>query len=211
MYRLPDPLSLLQYPPTKAVFKTMCKAAITDYWEKDLRSHAERLDSLLYLKTHFMSLAKVHPMWSTCLSNPYEVNKAVVQARMLSGRYRTQKLRSHFNNQGDVSCKVCSSGEPETLSHILLECRNLESVRMNVIHSWLKTEQPAILNMALESLKEDLTVQFLLDCSTIPTIIVMTQTFDRYIVLSALFKLTRSFCYSLHKERHKLLGLWGKL
>ena len=210
-YKLPEPLSLLQYPPTKTVFKTMYKAAIIVYWEKELRSHAERLDSLIYLKTHFMSLTKAHPIWTTCLSNPFEVNKAVVQARMLSGRYRTQKLRSHFSKQEDSSCKVCLSGDPETLSHILLECRNLESARTNVIHSWLKTDQPAIVNMALESLSDDMTEQFLLDCSVIPSIIAITQTFDKNIVLSALFKLTRAFCYSLHKERHKLLGLWEKL
>ena len=158
-----------------------------------------------------MSLAKIHPVSSTCFSSPYEVNKAVVQARMISGRYRTEKLRSHFSKQSDPYCKVCSSNEPETISHILLRCEKLESVRMGVIKSWLKTEQPAILNIALESLSEDLTVQFLLDCSVIPSIIALTQSTDKNIVLASLFKLTRTFCYSLHKERHKLLGLWEKL
>ena len=125
---------------------------------------------------------------------------------MISGRYRTEKLRSHFSEQND-----CSSNKPETISHILLECENLESTQMGVIHSWLKTEQAAILNIALESLREDLIVQFLLDCSVIPSIIVLTQSIDRDTVQSALFKLTRTYCYSLHKERHKLLGLWEKL
>ena len=210
-YRLPDPLILIKNPPSKAVFKKKYKTNVIVYWEQKLRSHASGLRSLLYFKTSFMSLSSVHPLWSTCSSNPYEVNKAVVQARMLSGRYRTQSLRSHFDSENVPHCKLCSSNEVENLTHILIECQALESIRINVIRGWLETQQPSILNTVLESLHDELSVQFLLDCSVLPSVIVLTQTINENIVLPLLFKLTRNYCFNLHKGRQKLLGLWERL
>ena len=158
-----------------------------------------------------MSLTSVHPLWSSCSANPYEVNKAVIQARMLSGRYRTQSLRSHFNSESTPCCQLCLSNEPENLTHILIECKALESMRNNVMCGRIKTQQPEILITVLESLHDNSTVQFLLDCSVIASVIALTQTINKDIVLPSLFKLTRNYCYNLHKERQKLLGLWDKL
>ena len=39
-----------------------------------------------YFKSNFMSLTATHPVFSSCGSSPYEVAKAKIQARCLSGR-----------------------------------------------------------------------------------------------------------------------------
>ena len=49
--------------------------------------------------------------------------------------------------------------------------------------------------------------QFLLDCSIIPAIILLRQSHGVEI-LSELFYLTRTWCYSLHRERLRQLGRW---
>ena len=75
----------------------MVKSKVINYWEAYLRSKAlsMRESSLKYFRAEYMSLTRPHPIWSTCGSNPYEINKAVVQARMLSGRYVTDQLARH--------------------------------------------------------------------------------------------------------------------
>ena len=58
------------------------------WWQKKLRVEAAPLSSLSMFKTNFMSLSRTHPIWTSAGVSPYEVEKATIQARMLSGRYR---------------------------------------------------------------------------------------------------------------------------
>ena len=55
------------------------------------------------------------------------------------------------------------------------------------------------------SYNSELSVQLLLDCSTIPEVIVMSQTFGD-IILEDLFKFSRPWCYTMDRERRKMLG-----
>ena len=85
-----------------------------------------------------MSLSTTHPMFSTCESSPYEVSKAVVQARYLSGRARVEVLTKHWdltNKEG--FCLLCKDTNPVpgTLEHILLcgGCPALADARLSMI------------------------------------------------------------------------------
>ena len=49
--------------------------------------------------------------------------------------------------------------------------------------------------------------QFLVDCSVIPQVISQAQEHGN-IILYHLFKVTRTWCYALHRDRLKLLGRW---
>ena len=51
-------------------------------------------------------------------------------------------------------------------------------------------------------------LSILLDCSIIPEVIASAQN-EGSNVLNMLFRLTRTWVYSLHKERMKLLGRWN--
>ena len=92
MYDLPHPLIILENPPNKDVMKKYVKAKIVSYWELKLRGEASLLPSLRYFQPERMSLTKPHPIWLTAGSNPHEISKAVQQARLLSGRYRSASL-----------------------------------------------------------------------------------------------------------------------
>ena len=92
LYNLPHPLQTLNNPPPKETGKSLIKSRIISHWETNLRDSAKNLSSLSYFHPEFMSLLQPHPLYSTCGDNSFEVSKALVQARMLSGRYRTDKL-----------------------------------------------------------------------------------------------------------------------
>ena len=96
LYELPHPISLLDCPPSKTSAKNLFKTRIVDYWQTKFRNESSHLSSLEYFKPNFMSLLVPHPIWSTCGSNPYEISKAIIQAKMLSGRYRSDRLLRHF-------------------------------------------------------------------------------------------------------------------
>ena len=86
-YALPTPLEIMESPPTQSSFKSLITSRVIDFWENKLRESAANLPSLLYFKAAFYSLAKPHPIWYTAGNNPYEVEKAMIQARLISGCY----------------------------------------------------------------------------------------------------------------------------
>ena len=117
-YALPHPLELLDKTPEKEVFKTLVKRNVADYWQQVYRAQVSELSSLQYFKPAFCSLLKPHPLLHTA-ANPYEVNKMVVQLRLLSGRARLGSLLRHFSPANDGVCELCHS-ETEDLCHFLL-------------------------------------------------------------------------------------------
>ena len=105
-YGLPHPLQLLQNPPGKEEFKNVVKLKVADYWQQHYRALVSDLPSLDYFKPEFCSLLKPHPiLYST--TNSYEVNKMVVQLRLLSGRARLGSLTRHFSPGNNGICELC--------------------------------------------------------------------------------------------------------
>ena len=80
-YGLPHPANWVSSQPTKIQVKSMAEAAVLQYWLHKLRSKADSLISLQYLKTEFMGLTRCHPLYRSCGSSPWEVEKATTQAR----------------------------------------------------------------------------------------------------------------------------------
>jgi hypothetical protein len=68
---------------------------------------------------------------------------------------------------------------------------------------------PAISETILDLTKptQPLLFQFLLDCSVIPRVISLVQEHGDD-VLHHLFKISRTWCYSLHRDRLKISGRW---
>ena len=84
-----------------------------------------------------MSLSSPHPIWRAA-GSPFEVSKAVIVARMLSGRYRTDRLARHWtsdNPNGLCRLPGCS-GQVGDLVHILLHCPALAHSREKMITLW---------------------------------------------------------------------------
>ena len=209
MYNLPHPLLLLKSPPTKQSFKTLCKANVTDFWQQRLRERSASLEekSLRYFKPQFMSLSRPHPLvaWAT---TSYQVNKSILTMRMLSGRFRCGSLLRHFYQHVSGICELCHV-ELEDLPHILLpRCPLLfERAHSLTIYFTEKISQSlaasTIARKIMDSEDDQLKVQFFLDPTVIPAVIAAAQTEPDIIPL--ILSETTTWCYSLNRERIKLL------
>ena len=117
------------------------------------------------------------------------------------------------NPKGSCLCPSCFGLEiSEDVEHILLHCPSLSTTRASLAKFTLDyaKDNPDIQSVLLEYTKptNPLFVQFLLDCSVIPRVISLTQLYGTN-TLFKLFKVTRAWCYSLHRNRLKLLGRWS--
>ena len=208
-YNLPHPLALLDFPLSKAKYKSLIKSKITDFWEQRLRAEAAPLTSLLYFKPSYMSLARPHAIWWTAGANPYEVAKAVVQCRMISGRYRTLLLISNWSESGESCCPATSCTETdESLEHILLECPAYAHIRKNLVEKFKSVKNEDLRKLALSALQQSPTflMQFLLDATALPATRSLISKMGEEI-LFPLFNLTRTWCYAIHRERLDILKL----
>ena len=210
-YSLPDPQSILSHPPSSTAFKQTTKQKVLDYWNTKLRADARSLDSLDMFKADFMSLCQPHPIWTSAGSSPYEVKKATVQARMLSGRYRTCWLRRHWSGDPTGHCKVpgCTS-VPGTLQHLATgECPGLAAGLVRAVALWkgFLLQNPILFPVVKHYSLGNSFLSFLLDPTTKPEVISLTQTHGPQ-VSEKLCYMTRTWLFYMHKERLKQLGLW---
>ena len=139
----------------------------------------------------------------------------IVQLRLLSGRARLGSLLRHFSPTSDGICELCQI-EIEDLSHFLIpRCPALYERSLLLLYYMAtmvnnSTVCKNILDTIVEDSKLDETIyiQFVLDCSVLPQVITAAQSDQT--VLPLLFKITRTWCYSLHRTRLKLLDRWCK-
>ena len=167
--------------------------------------------SLKYLQTGFMGLSTCHPMFRLCGSLPWEVEKAVSQARLLSGRYRVEALSCHWtswNRKGLCSLPDywgTNSSHQGTVEAFLLSCPSLVAVRTALDqYTASRIVDNSVLRAVVHQCMEDDPVQFWLDCSIMPCVISSVQVQGEGF-LAALFKLTRNYCHGLHKARRDML------
>ena len=210
-YSLPEPQSFLSHPPSAISFKHIAKQKVVDFWNSKLRAEASRLDSLNFFRADFMSLSQPHPIWTTAGSSPYEVRKATVQSRMLSGRYRTCWLRRHWSGDSSGHCKVpgCSD-TPGTLQHLATgECPGLADALVRAVALWKSflLQNPILFPVVKHYSLGESFLSFLLDPTTMPLVISLTKTHGKQIS-EKLCYMTRTWLFYMHKERLKQLDLW---
>ena len=141
LYNLPHPITFLENPPSKFSFKRLVKAAVLDHWQDKLRMQASMLSSLEFFKPAFMSLSTTHPIFTTCGGSPYQVVRATVQARFLSGRARVESLTRHWDNTNrEGYCLLFRDLNPVlcTMEDLILSggCPSLAEARCQCFHSF---------------------------------------------------------------------------
>ena len=79
-YSLPDPLTILNDPPSKESFRRLVLSNVTESWHQTLCHEVSLLPSLQFLRAPFLPLnGTPHPLWSSCCSSPSVVRAATVQ------------------------------------------------------------------------------------------------------------------------------------
>ena len=188
---------------------------VHDYWRRKLVFDAKKLQSFRYIDVRLLSFSSPYPIWRSLDGNKYQTEAALVQAVLLSGRYRTERLCRFWTSNKQGFCLIClkfNREEIEDLGHLLIRCAGLteQRRRLFLFTSKFATENPAlqpIINEYLFSCNDDVRITFLLDCSTLPMVISARQVFGD-IVHHLLFKLTRTWCRSIHRSRLRELGRW---
>ena len=113
---------------------------------------------------------------------------------------------------GSQTCRLDPT--PGTLSYILTECSDLQPARQRVLSLWADhmQDKPNLMPVIMKYITHhdsSLFLQFLLDCTVLPDVRELKQQLGEWVHDSLLY-LTRTFCFSVHKSRLKLLGKWNK-
>ena len=84
----------------------------------------------------FNSLLRPHPIWSSLDGNPYQTKAAHIQALLLTGRYRTERLCRFWSSNKDGLCileKCFNLKISESIEHFLLHCDSLSDERRRLV------------------------------------------------------------------------------
>ena len=125
---------------------------------------------------------------------------ATVQAQMLSGRYRTESLYSHWriHSKGVCLLSPACSTTTEDLQHILSNCCVLTLTRDKLMDFTVKycSQVPTCISQLIHeytNIANKYFHQFLIDCSTLPAVISATIAHGPD-VHHHLFNITRTWC-----------------
>ena len=212
LYSLPHPLQLLSSPVSKSAFRNLVRKKVVDYWECFLRAESDPRTSLTYFRPCYMSITSTHPLFTTAGSSPAKVAMATVQAVMLSGRYRTEALCSHWSRNKRGVCLLSDecSDTKEDIPHIIAHCPALQMTRemlTKFTSGYLEKMPPAARPILTQlcSPENPLFCQFLLDCSSLPAVISAVQTHG-HLILRHFFCVTQTWLFVIHRERLKILS-----
>ena len=110
---------------------------------------------------------------------------------------------------GNCQAPTCN-GTPESLEHLLIHCPYYTELRESLRRLWIQPYPIMAVRALLLSVLEGPPKQFLhfiLDPSSHPQTIHLCQVHGQDL-LKTFYHLTRTWCYSIHKQRLKLLKQW---
>ena len=171
------------------------------HWEENIKASALLYSSLRFLNCSNFTCGKRHSLIKT-LGNIREVPRVSTKLKLVTGTYILQTNRATFNqNQVNPVCLLCQR-EDETVSHFLLHCPALDSIRNPIIDNIISVCS----GVYSPTNSPDSFVQLLLDCSALTC---FTNTPNNEQLHSVEFN-SRRLCHALHCERYKLLALVPK-
>ena len=143
----------------------------------------------------------VDQIYTYVRNSTFDVRRAEITARLLTGTYTLQSNRARFNQFNvDPICPLCKR-EPETREHFIVTCESLKDVRTPYLVK-LRTlfDNSSGIDDILKS--PELSVQLLLDSSH-PRITNSLNISDKQTEQIELH--SRELIYVLHLKRSKLL------
>ena len=195
-YELPDPIELLDDPPSKCVWKRKVDKHVNEHWTAIIKSCACLYSSLKCLVVEYYSCGRIHHLPKSA-KNVKEINQIHTKIKIATGTYELHTNRAAFNqNKVDSTCIMCRKGE-ETMQHFLLECSELHMIRNPIMNSVLEARS-SLCSPASDS---DILLELIIDCSAL----INTKTHNQE--LSNVEFQTRRLCFALNCERFKRLSL----
>lgn len=169
----------------------------------------EEKSTLKHCNIQMLKIHEVHPVWKTLPPVTYEVKKANIKARLLTGTYLLQEHAQRFNgNSDDQKCLLCQI-EQEDLKHFILRCPALNEKRQKVFPA---LKQAIICNIGQNNWQEhfagnkELLIQVIIDSTkereNIP---ILNEE-----ISTGIERISRKLCYDLHCGRtllHKRIAV----
>ena len=216
MYKLPDPLILLDAPPwPKGKWKHHTQIAITSYHEATLRSKALRNFKLEYLNVQATGLSgRPHPVLSWVMTTR-DVVVSRPHIKMLAGDYMCYANLAHDRGL-DPHCRVCQvlSHHPapaENLVHLLTRCRATADTRDRIMPELINTVAKYFpSNRILSSPNHNILTQFILDCSSL-NLPVDTRVSPIHNGFISITKECSNLINAIHQDRTRQMKALGLL
>ena len=128
-YDLPLAYKLLENPPSKEQWKKFVKTKIHEAIEQQGHDYIKSRSSLRYLNPDAVKIGKVHQVYASVRNTTYDVRRAEVKVRLLTGTYTLQPNRAKFNQyNASPTCQLCNKN-PETADHFITVCESLQNIR----------------------------------------------------------------------------------
>ena len=202
-YELPDIDSICDTDISKEQWKINTKNTIRKYWTERLCEEAAEKSTLHNCNISCLQIGKTHPVWDSLESTRLEVRRGVVKCRILTGTYIVQTIRSKFNQyQVDSKCPLCHM-EDEDITHMLLRCSVLHSVRKEpfiLLKDYVISRTNTVFWRKVFPTKASL-VKLIIECGQ-KAELHSVQNID----LTHIERLSRNLCFAIHAERLKKLN-----
>ena len=216
-YNLPHPLALLQSDMTKEKFKSLVKRQVRKYWTDRFSQDTfdGKLKSLKYFHVSSCQIGKPHYLWVFSKTHPFESAKAVVIARMMSGRYRTDMLERHWshNKNGYCLAPTCVNVQGD-LTHMFVTCPAICNVRKQMYTFWLQKSvgcQPLVsLLVGVYELPPEDFIQFIISPIIFYQVRTLCQLYGSGLFGHVLY-LTRTYAFHVDRVNRQLRGRCGGL
>ena len=210
LYKLPHPLSLLDRDLKKEDFKRLVKQKVKKHWQDHYTREivTGNFKSLTYFHPSSFSIGRPSMLWVYSKHHPFESAKAIVVAKMLSGRYRTDWFKRHWSDNKDGYCLAPTCKMiPGDLAHMFVSCPSIQSVKKNMKQIWLqKTSSCPPLALFLDrmwTVLPETFLQFILDPSRFYEVAKLCEVFGP-VVFSQIMYLTRSYAFYIDRFNRNL-------
>ena len=203
-YGLEDPFScLIKDPPSKSTYKEMVATRITAYYENMLRQSAQKNSLMTYLNVSTTGLrGRHHPALSNMITTR-EVRLSRPHIKLLSGNYLTYKIKADQSG-GSPRCRICSSGDDESVCHVISTCQGLADVRGRVLEEFRELCKGTKNRINFDDIVQNVETlcQFVLDPTSLNLPIRLSLQDP---LVTKFYRLSRDFCHIIDKTRVGLL------
>ena len=208
-YSLPSPLSLLLSGQawSKESWHCLVKTKVTIWHETELRRQSATNSKMNYLNVAVTGLTGApHPaLRNICTTQ--DAKKLRVHMKFLTGDFLTNERLSIDQPNTSPACSLCDA-PVESIGHVTVACKATNEVRSRLfpeLMNVLSRVQPTC-GLLQKSFSASILCQFILDCTSLnlPEVIRVPAHNPG---ISAIFSISRDWCYSASSERSRKLKL----
>jgi hypothetical protein len=200
LYELPSFIEVMSGHFKKLDWKGIVKKSINTYWTTKLQQDCQSKSTLSLLSITSLEMRKTHIVWDSINNSVRDVRKAITKARMLTGTYMLQTLKSKFNQaEVDPTCPICRL-ETETMTHVITSCPVYNEVRKEY---FVKIKGTVITSIGFDSWKRnfnkmDIICQLVIGCQKLVVTGLLSKNDD---LIHEIETASKDLCHAIHTRR----------